>query len=486
MFEPTEEQSAIVDVSKSSNKNLRLIAYAGAAKTTTLDLIAKASPGIPTQYLVFNKRNADEAKERLPSHVQPMTFNSCGHRAWSAAQGRKLTLNPRKTGDHLKVQIEKLPKARRWDYFDQMGDIIRMIDRAKTLGYIPEGKYAGAKALINRDDFESTFEEPASSSILSIIDETLTSIIAGSYAGEIDFSDQIYMPTLFGGSFPKFPRVLVDESQDLSPLNHAMLRKLVTKRVICVGDPYQSIYGFRGAVRSGMDRLAEHFATDDMKLSTSFRCPRRVVERARFRVPDMQYAPWAIEGSIHQPDEWTADHIPDGAAIICRHNAPLLSLGFKLIREGRGVNILGFDIGPGLIKTLTKFGPETMTRTELYDAIDKWEHDQLSKTRAKASTSDRADCFRIFAEQGTTLGEAIVYAKHIFQSAGPIQLLSGHKSKGLEWPVVFFLDPWRCKPKDIQTPEEQDQERNVEYVITTRAKEQLWLVNSESFDGGLC
>jgi hypothetical protein len=486
MFEPTEEQSMIVATSRNTKTNLRLIAYAGAAKTTTLDLIAKANPSIPTQYLVFNKRNADEAKARLPSHVQPMTFNSCGHRAWQAAQGRKLTLNPRKTGDHLKIQIEKLPKARRWDYFDQMGDLIKMIDRAKTLGYIPEGKYAGAKALINRDDFESTFEEPVSRSILSIIDETLASIIAGSYSGEIDFSDQIYMPTLFGGSFPKFPLVLVDESQDLSPLNHAMLRKLVTQRVICVGDPYQSIYGFRGAVRSGMDRLAETFRTDDMKLSTSFRCPRRVVERARFRVPDMQYAPWAIEGSIHTPGEWTADQIPDGAAIICRHNAPLLSLGFKLIRAGRGVNILGFDIGPSLIKTLSKFGPDTMTRTELLDAIDKWERDQLSKTRAKASTSDRADCFRIFAEQGGSLSDAVIYAKHIFAERGPIQLLSGHKSKGLEWPVVFFLDPGRCAPRRDQSPEEQDQERNVEYVITTRAKEQLWLVESEAFDGGLC
>lgn len=483
MFEPTEEQAAIVGVSRSSTKNLRLIAYAGAAKTTTLEMVAKANPSTPTQYLVFNKRNADEAKARLPSHVEPMTFNSCGHRAWATAQGRKLTLNTRKTGDHLKLQIEKLPKARRWDYFEQMGDIIRMIDRAKTLGYIPEGKYAGAKALIDRDGFEGSFEDPVPQSILSIVDQTLTSIIAGSYAGEIDFSDQIYMPTLFGGSFPKYPLVLADESQDLSPLNHAMLRKLVTKRFICVGDPYQSIYGFRGAVRSGMDRLAEHFATDDMKLSMSFRCPRVVVRRARFRVPDMQWAPWVAEGSIHEPSSWGPEQIPDGAAIICRHNAPLLSLGFRLIKGGRGVSILGFDIGPGLIKTLSKFGPETMNRTELLDAISRWEHDQLSKTRAKASTSDRADCFRIFAEQGETLEDAIVYAKHIFASRGPIQLLSGHKSKGLEWPVVFFLDPWRCKPKDVQTPEEQDQERNVEYVITTRAKEQLWLVNLDQFDG---
>jgi superfamily I DNA/RNA helicase len=177
-----------------------------------------------------------------------------------------------------------------------MGDLIKMIDRAKTQGYVPHGKFAGAKPLATRDEFEGSFDEPLDGRTFSMVDATLTSIIAASYDGQIDFNDQIYMPALFGGTFPRFPLVLVDESQDLSPLNHAMLRKLVTQRVICVGDPFQSIYGFRGAVHSGMDRLAEHFATRDMKLSTSFRCPRAVVRHARSRVPDMKWAPWAIEG----------------------------------------------------------------------------------------------------------------------------------------------------------------------------------------------
>ena len=73
------------------------------------------------------------------------------------------------------------------------------------------------------------------------------------YDGKIDFDDQIYMPSLFGGTFPKFPLVLVDEAQDLSLLNHAFLQKLVTKRIIAVGDRNQSIYLFqrRGAEQHG-------------------------------------------------------------------------------------------------------------------------------------------------------------------------------------------------------------------------------------------
>jgi DNA helicase-2/ATP-dependent DNA helicase PcrA len=132
---------------------------------------------------------------------------------------------------------------------------------------------------------------------------------------------------VFGGSFSRFPLVLVDESQDLSPINHAMLRKLVTQRLICVGDPYQSIYGFRGAVHSGMDRLAEQFNMRDMKLSTSFRCPKQIVRHAHRRVPDMKWAPWAIEGEVHAPTSWGPGSVPDGSAIICRHNAPLAITG---------------------------------------------------------------------------------------------------------------------------------------------------------------
>lgn len=41
-FTPTEEQSAIVDAAKSTSANLAINALAGAAKTSTLVMIAEA------------------------------------------------------------------------------------------------------------------------------------------------------------------------------------------------------------------------------------------------------------------------------------------------------------------------------------------------------------------------------------------------------------------------------------------------------------
>jgi hypothetical protein len=81
------------------------------------------------------------------------------------------------------------------------------------------------------------------------------------------------MPVIFGGPWPKFPLVIVDEVQDQSPLNHEMMKRLVTQRFMGVGDPWQSIYAFRGAVTNGMKALVEHFHCTELPLSLTFRVP---------------------------------------------------------------------------------------------------------------------------------------------------------------------------------------------------------------------
>jgi DNA helicase-2/ATP-dependent DNA helicase PcrA len=93
--------------------------------------------------------------------------------------------------------------------------------------------------------------------------------------GDCDFNDQVLMPTIFHGAFPRYPLILGDEAQDLSALNHATLRKLVGKRrLIAVGDPCQAIYGFRGAHEESMSLLREEFDMRELPLTISFRCPQ--------------------------------------------------------------------------------------------------------------------------------------------------------------------------------------------------------------------
>jgi superfamily I DNA/RNA helicase len=143
---------------------------------------------------------------------------------------------------------------------------------------------------------------------------------------------------------------------------------------------------------------------------------------------------------------------------------------------------VGTDLGPSLVKTLRKLGPEGLTKEELLHAIDAWEAERLAKSKAKGAIADKADCLRVFASFGATLGGAVAYCEHIFADRGAISLLSGHKSKGLEWNVVYHLDPWRIPSPYAIDHEAREQEKNIDYVISTRAKEELYLIDMERIE----
>jgi hypothetical protein len=231
-----------------------------------------------------------------------------------------------------------------------------------------------------------------------------------------------------------------------------------------------------------MARLKERYNMHELTLSVSFRCPIQVVKKAHDRVPHMKWPAWAIEGSVEYLEMWNARDIPDHAAIICRNNAPLLSCALALLKEGRGVHLVGTDLGPQLIKALKKFGDLSMPQEQVFDAIAKWETERMRKGRNEAIIADKAECLRVFAGFGPTLGAAVAYAEHIFSAKGPIQLMSGHKSKGLEFDTVYHLDPQRIPSPWAKEGEALEQELNVRYVIETRPRKELYLVRMDGLD----
>lgn len=477
MLQPTEEQLAIIDAAKSSKDSILISALAGSAKTSTLVMIADAMQNVPILSLAFNRRVADEMKARLPSTCQSATLNSIGHRIWSASTSKRLVVEPKKSYGLLKAIFDDLPRGERGGI--DFADTLRAITRAKSLGYIPEGKFPGKTGLISREELAETFEDEDPD--FELVAAVLTESIVQAYAGKIDYDDQIYMPCLFGGTFPRFPLVLVDEAQDLSALNHEFLRKLVTQRAIAVGDRNQAIYAFRGALTNSMDQLRNQFSMTELPLTISFRCPRAVVRKAQEIVPSMRYPEWAEEGEIDNWTDWSADSLPPDAAVICRNNAPLFKLALALLRKGRGCKLVGSDLGPQLQRTLAKLGDDSLPQAKVLEAIARWEAERLKKSKARASITDKAECLRVFAGFGRTLGEAKSYLKKTFEAEGNVSLMSGHKSKGAEFRDVVFLDRWRIPSKWAESTEDLQQERNIQYVITTRAKHRLIFADMENF-----
>lgn len=471
---PTPEQAAIIAAAQTTPDNLIIRSLAGAAKTTTLVMIAEALPTVSILCLAFNKRIAVEMEKRLPSNCTSSTFNSICHRTWGDAIGKRLIVDKDKNYKILTAAIKALGKREQEDAYEMFAETLKALEQGKVNGYIPTDHFSNAKRLMGDEDFFASLEEAPTRLQERLLRECTLTSIKQAMAGTIDFSDQILMPTVFPSMFPHFPLVMVDEFQDLSELNHATLKKLAKKRLIAVGDECQSIYAFRGAHQNSMDLGKETFNMRPFTLSTSFRCPQAVVREARWRAPHMQWPDWAVEGQVRALQEWDEALVPQTAAIICRNNAPLFSIAIKLLKNGRYPQIIGNDIGKYLVKVMKKFGDTKMPRDQAHGSIDIWRDDKLRKTRNEGKVRDQEACLRIFVDTGDTLGDAIAYAEHLFNSQGPIQLMTGHKAKGLEFDVVFVLDQHL-----IRMDEQQDQ--NLRYVMQTRAKQSLYYVNSEDF-----
>lgn len=479
-FTPTAEQTAILAAATTTTDNLLVSALAGAAKTSTLVLIAEALPKVEILCLAFNKKIAVEMQSRLPANCQAMTLNALGHRVWADATGRRLLLNSSKTYGILKTLIEELrkPEEKAAAYAD-MSDTIKIIDMGKACGYIPSASgYAKAKPLMDDSDFFNHLEEEPTPLQQELVRAATLVSLEQAFAGVIDFNDQILMPTVFHGAFPRFPLVLVDEAQDLSALNHAMLRKLVKKRVIAVGDECQAIYGFRGAHENSMHLLKEQFSMEELLLSISFRCPKAIIKHAQWRAPHMVWPDWAEEGAVNTPDSWKISDLPDDAVVICRNNAPLFELAIQMLKEGRYAELASNDIAKGLLKIMRKLGSHDLAQTSVMDAIGIWEakKKQRAKKRAYKNIADKALCMRIFAEQGENLGSIIAYAEHILSVKSRTKLMTGHKSKGLEFDSVYFLDN-----RNIGR---EGQEQNLRYVIITRAKKTLTYIDLDNLTEG--
>lgn len=112
--------------------------------------------------------------------------------------------------------------------------------------------------------------------------------------GYVDYSDQVALaaravrenPQVAQAQRERFTNVLLDEYQDTSYLQTQLLAGLFQgQAVLAVGDPNQSIYGWRGASSSNLATFARDFdapanTQDRFELSTSWRNPVNVLKLA--------------------------------------------------------------------------------------------------------------------------------------------------------------------------------------------------------------
>ena len=94
-----------------------------------------------------------------------------------------------------------------------------------------------------------------------------------------------------------------------------------------------------------------------------------------------------------------------------------------------------------------------------------------------ANLTDQQETLIALSDGCNTFPELLYRIGSIFSDEiTPIVLSSIHRAKGLESDRVFIIRPDLLPHPAAKTPEEQQEERNIQYVAITRAKQNLYLV----------
>lgn len=501
---PTDQQLSILSEAE-TGAHLMIQARAGCGKSTTLVMIAKRLAPRRVIALAFNKSAQEDLQAKIEAeealNAKALTFNSLGHRSLS---NRRLSLNTRKPY----LLLDDLAKARNLSFSRaETSDLIHLLNGARNLGLVPPSKGGSPLVPWTEESWLSLFESleiDPSSLYLESAQSLLEMSITRASSGLIDYLDQLYHPAVWGGNFPYADAYLVDEAQDLNPLQHRILTLLPTKQIIAVGDDRQAIYAFRGAYSDSMERLQSELTrlaigrntgpaeVKVFPLSRTWRCARSIVERQQHLVPEFNSAKDA-EGLILDWTDgpWSLDQIESGWAILCRNNAPLLSLALKLLAKGRKVKILGREFAERLLRDISKaVGDKAPSTTPLSKVLESLErlYQSKAKNAQKILTqheAERIDALRAIAESRAvnSLGDLRLLLQQIFSDqVAEITLSTGHKAKGLEWPTVLHLNPSLIPSKWSKTEEDRIQEANIRYVIETRPMNTLILAELEDLE----
>lgn len=486
------QQKAVLEVVREQKASIKLKAYAGTGKTSTLMEIAKVIKG--SAFLgAFNKGIADEFAEKLRNqrsyNVKGATLHSAGFGAWRM-------LEPRVGSPDSRKVIGLARKKVAWDR--KLGTAI-----AEAVGY--------AKQACLGVEGQASFEDHAAwESIVAYYDITLPSGIRPARFIEmcievyqeslqlcpatIDFDDMLLAPLYYKAPFTKYDWVMVDEAQDTNTARRlicfAMMR--TDSRMVFVGDPYQAIYGFAGADSNAMDLVEEGLKAAghevcELPLSVTYRCPRAVVDVAQTWVADLEAASNAPEGLVTLIDHdqmWEDKFNPQEDVLICRNTRPLVGVARRLRKAGIPCVVEGMS-GKIMKDLAVKWGDDS-TIDEFLDHLDRYCKTEVTKWTAKNDmekvdyVQDKCQTMRMLAEDvgmTATTNDLLKHIEFVFgenQGANVLRLCTVHRSKGREWKRVFLIGRNRYMPSAYaKAAWEIGQEENLQYVAVTRAKHEL-------------
>jgi superfamily I DNA/RNA helicase len=466
-------QEAAFDVTENENCSVALEALAGTGKTTTIvEASNRVDPNKITTFVAFNKAIATELQARLSSNIRASTLHSMGL--------KNLSYNDRS------IKVDNF-KCR--NIYRQMNtgsaDIESQVMRLVSLGKTTDQMQPDFEDLMNR--FEIVIEYNDIEYALDLANQVFKR--SSMQRNIVDFDDMIWLPAMGFCSMYKSDNLFVDERQDLNPAQIAMLKRAVkpSGRVIAVGDEHQAIYGFRGAAINSMEQMIADFRMKVMPLPICYRCGTKIIELAQTIVPEIQAAPGAIEGEVIYSSigRKLFSALKDDDLVLCRTNAPLVSLCLQCIANGVKAQIRGRDIGKSLETLIAKVQRKYIADSlpQFLTALLDYSQNEIAKLLAAdkigpASTlSDQVETIIALSESANSIDDIHSRIAAIFSDdIRGVTLSSVHRAKGTEADCVYIIRPDLIPHPMAKTTWQREQEMNLKYVAITRAKKQLTFV----------
>jgi len=513
-YVPSAYQAAIFDFVADGEGNGVVEACAGSGKTTTIVSCAKlVESGL---FLAFNRSIATMLNTELKgTGMVASTVHSHGFGAVRRAFGR-VKVDAGKYRDFVDGCIAEVDAAQTLrgdaltpaeiksvidDGFPR-SSTLKLIDLARLSLVAPEAGPGFAADLLALADHHN-IDFPGAVEQLIVDVARLAMQWGADNPRIVDFTDMVWLPCQLGLQPATYSSIFVDECQDISKAHRVLIGRSLTKngRLLAIGDRNQAIYGFAGADSASFQAIITEFDAKVLPLSVCYRCPTSVLDLAREIVPQIEARPGAPEGVVRSSTtDAFLDEARRGDMVLCRLNAPLLSLAFKLIGNGVSAAVRGRDLGKGLAKVIT-VAAKGRSFADFGLGLDDWEDrekDQARKRYGKRSEdalaarleaiSDQAECIRVIwissgAKSANELKAAIA---KLFEDQDPKVVLSSvHRAKGLEAPRVFIAKPERLgQAWPNSRPWMVEQERNLLDVAVTRAQEELVMLDGVIDVGG--
>lgn len=462
-----------------SKQDLVVLARAGTGKTSTMVeaviRYCRVNRGRRVLTCAFNVKNAKELEQKLAAGgldwktATARTLNSVGLATIRKAWGKGVEVDAQKGRDAAKTACRDLPEIAR-KVVSPTGKVAKLA----TLAKITLTSSSDLDTLVDLCALYEVTDACAEADALARLASRAMEISAADRS-RVDFDDQLWFPSYFNLLPWQHDLVVVDEVQDLNASQLALARNSVRPggRLVAVGDDRQAIYGWRAADSGFITRMITELNARTLKLPRTYRCGTAIVAEAKRLVPDYEADasnPTGLVRSSTQAKMITS--VRPGDFILCRINAPLLSICIELLKAKIPASIQGRDFLGQILIMLERSRCETTRElAEWLSAYEQREHEKLitidASDEAVQALMDRCACLNALLPEVDTCDELRAMLEGVFSDtddASRVTLSTAHRAKGLERDRVWLLrDTFRSG----------DQEDNCLYVAITRARTEL-------------